>query len=39
MLCRKKNSLAGLDKVDCRNYLMKANRDIKCLNYELQNII
>jgi hypothetical protein len=36
---RKKNSLANLDKIDTKNYLMKANRDIKCLNYELANIV
>ena len=31
--------MANLDKVDCKNYLLKANREIKCLNYELMNIV
>ena len=31
--------MANLDKIDCKNYLLKANREIKCLNYELMNIV
>jgi hypothetical protein len=31
--------MANVDKVDCKNFLLKANRDIKCLHYELANIV
>lgn len=31
--------MAGLDKVDCKNILIKTNREIKCLNYELMSIV
>jgi hypothetical protein len=31
--------MQSIDKVDCRNILLKANREIKCLNYELATII
>jgi hypothetical protein len=28
-----------LDKVNCEHLLLKTNRDIRCLNYELQKVI
>lgn len=31
--------MAKLDSIDCRNILLKANREIKCLNYELSAIV
>ncbi|CDW83422.1 UNKNOWN [Stylonychia lemnae] len=35
----RKSSQAKLDRIDCKNILLKANREIKCLNYELMNIV
>jgi hypothetical protein len=31
--------MAKIDRVDCRNILLKANRDIRCMNYELASIV